>query len=127
MTDGTDAKGNLPLEETVELTESESVVPRGSATTHWLVRQQAVWVAVAKHPRALVGKVEPRPGVVWMRRIILRVARGTELLCVHAAPRETARSPLGFLQFGLNPKRRVIRTQYRVGAGGRLEGRRADR
>lgn len=113
--------GQAYPEETVELTEGEHVVSRGSARTHWLVRVQNGWVPAAALPSAQVESLEPLPGVVWTRRIRLNLARGTELLCVQSAPQQLNRSPLGFLEAGPSPKRQVHRTGYRVGRGGGLE------
>lgn len=106
--------------EKVELMEGEHVVPRGSARTHWLVRIRDGWVPAASVPGAHLESLDPEPGTVWTRRVLLQLPRGTLLLRVSSTPQLLDRSPLGFLQAGTRAPRRVTRTLHRVGRNGEL-------
>jgi hypothetical protein len=109
-----------PPRETVELTESEHVVPRGSARTKWFVRVRDGWTAAGAMPGARVEAVSPGPGMVWTRRIQLELARGTLLMQIVSAPQPVRRTPLEFLESSTTSRRRVLRTLHRVGRAGTL-------
>jgi hypothetical protein len=120
MTDSGASRLRTTPRETVELTESEHIVPRGSERVHWLVRVRNGWTAAAAIPGARVESNQPEPGVVWSRRIELELARGTLLQRVCSSPRSVERSPLAHLQSPFSTPRRVLRTLHRVGGRGVL-------
>lgn len=106
---------------TIEVFESEVVVPRGTRRTSWRVRFRDDWVAVSEHPTARVENVDSGPGTVWERRIELDVESGTLLERLTSSPAPRQDEPLAYLHRSrpraIWQKRRV---EYRVGARGEL-------
>ncbi|HEY3496932.1 MAG TPA: hypothetical protein VGK73_19670 [Polyangiaceae bacterium] len=110
-----------PLER-VELVEEEYVASRGSAEITWRVQKNDGWVRPAGVPGARSERLERGAGVVWRTRIELELPRGTRLLRVESRPDARPASTLAHLTGGgRGSRRRTLRVEYRVGAGGALE------
>ncbi|HEX4335742.1 MAG TPA: hypothetical protein VH062_07490 [Polyangiaceae bacterium] len=107
--------------ESVELVDSERVVPYGDARVTWLVRKGDGWVRATQWPGATTAARDAGPGTVWERAVTLALVAGTELVRVESRPRiEAPKDPLSYLdRRGARP-RTTRRTLYRVEVGGRV-------
>ncbi|HET9957510.1 MAG TPA: hypothetical protein VFQ61_23585 [Polyangiaceae bacterium] len=112
--------------EAVDVVEAEHIVARGTRRTAWFVRHNSGWLRAQQVEGAIVITLACGPGTVWLRRIELKLRRGTPLMCVVSQPRsqieKSAKSPLAYLEKGHSlPKPLVQRLEYRVARGGHLE------
>jgi hypothetical protein len=109
--------------ESIILSESETVVPRGHRKVVWFVDDDERWRPVATHPSADVEEEEPAAATVWARRVLLRLPLGTNLMRVDSRPAEhPPRDVLEYLQRETRlAERQVLRTYYSVGWGGTLK------
>jgi hypothetical protein len=105
----------------VELVDSERIVPHGEARITWLVRKGDGWVRATEWPGATTRARDAGPGTVWERAVTLELSTGTELTRVESRPRaEPPKDPLSYLD-RRNPRpRSTRRTLYRVEVGGRV-------
>jgi hypothetical protein len=108
--------------ETIELRETEQIVPHGAARTTWLVRQGSGWTRATEWPGASTEQRDAGPGTVWERVVVLVLPAGTELVRVESRPRPaTSRDPLSYLEKSSRaPSRATARALYRVEVGGRV-------
>jgi hypothetical protein len=107
--------------ESVELVDSERVVPFGHARITWLVRKGDGWIRATEWPGAVTEARDAGPGTVWERAVILELATGTELVRVESRPRaEAPKDPLSYLDRRTHRPRTTRRTRYRVEPGGRV-------
>ncbi len=108
--------------ETVELTESETVVERGRRTLLWRVEWRDGWRRVQDWPEADLEVLDPGPGTVWKRRIRIQVPRGTRLERVVSRPGDaTRRDPWDYLAREVRgTARHVTRTRFEVSVHGEL-------
>jgi hypothetical protein len=111
-----------PPREVVQVTETEEVVPYGTARTSWYVRTDGRWQKVAEFPGATLETLDRGAGTVWARRVLLELPAGTELLAVRTAPRRgERRDPFAYLrQEARGTARKAVKTRYRVERGGAL-------
>lgn len=107
----------------VELFESESVVPGGRRRIRWFVREAHGWVAVARHASARTELQAPAPGTVWESRVELTLAPGTLVARVERLPQPgRRRDPLAYLEReARDPAERRVEHRYRVGVRGQLQ------
>jgi hypothetical protein len=104
----------------VALIEEEQIVPRGSAGTTWWVRVNDAWAAAGSLPDAVITDLEAGPGTVWRRQVELSLPRGTRLLKVESAPLVQQRTPLEYLARKPTSARKVRKSEFWLGPGGRL-------
>lgn len=109
-------------EVTVELSEGEYIVPRGTREVTWLIRYNDAWVHVSEWPGAEVERCQARPGTVWENLIRLVVLPGSELRRVESRPAPQApRDALDYLKRApTSVPRRVLRQEFRVNGRGEL-------
>jgi hypothetical protein len=105
-----------------EVTESESVVSRGTRRITWLVYNGSVWVHLSTLASCVASDLPGEPGVVWARLLRFEAAPGTRLVRVQEDPAHRQRlSPLGYLTREVRSGRRdTHRTHYRVSRNGTL-------
>ena len=110
-----------PLE-SIELTDGEFVVNRGTRVISWWVKKADGWLNARGWPDAEIEQLESGPGTVWECRIRLALARGTLLMRVESRPTRAARKdPLEYLARETRRARREVkRTYFRVGRCGEL-------
>lgn len=114
-------EGERERKVTVEVTEGEYIVPRGTSELTWLIRLNDDWVHVSKWPGAEVERCQVRSGTVWENRTRLPVEAGARLKRVESRPAPyVARDALDYLKRDRAPQRRVLRQEFRVGARGDL-------
>lgn len=106
----------------IHVESSESVVPGGVRRVTWLAWREGDWSLASELPEARVEQADRGPGMVWLRRIALRLPVGARLARVESAPRRAApRDPLAYL---LGPRaetgREARRSYFEVGPGGKL-------
>ncbi len=106
----------------IELTEGEYIAARGKRTLTWLIRINDAWAHVSEWPGAEIQRCDARSGTVWENLTSLSVPPGTRLTRVESRPDAyAARDALDYLrQAPTQPRRRVIRQQFRVGHRGAL-------
>jgi len=102
---------------TIEVVDGEYVAVRGARERVWFVRVNQGWVAAIEQATEII-QVDPGPGTVWERRLVLELPRDSVLLEVESAPRPVVRTPLEYLTKGPQTARRVRRREFRVGARG---------
>ncbi len=107
--------------ESVELVDSERIVPHGEARVTWHVRKGEGWVRATAWPGAVAVARNAGPGTVWERAVTVELVAGTELLRVESRPRlEAPKDPLSYFD-RRNPRPRATRrARYRVEVGGRV-------
>lgn len=107
----------------VELESFEAVVPGGVRRVTWLVLQDEKWTLVSDSPDARIEQREGGAGMIWLRRVVLRLPLGARLKRVESLPRrETPRDPLAYLLSPTKGGDRETRRSYFVLArGGKLE------
>ena len=106
---------------TIELTDEERVVARGTGEIHWFVRVNDGWVAAAKVPGALSAMGESRgSGVIWRRHTRLELEPGTQVLKIESVPLVLERTPLQHLTKSRSSPRRTRRLVYSVSDRGEL-------
>ena len=110
-----------PLE-SIELTDGEFVVKRGTRAISGWVRKSDGWINARESPGAKVEQLDAGPGTVWQCRLDLELPRGTLLMRVESRPVPAARKdPLEYLERETRRARRtVIRTYFKVGRRGEL-------
>ena len=102
-----------PPTETVEVTDEERIVERGTSQVNWFVRLNDAWVHVSAWPGARSERLAAGSGTVWQSRTEIDVARGARLMRVESFPRDYAReSPLEYLTRGAPSKARKVRRHY---------------
>jgi hypothetical protein len=114
----------MTTEHRIELLNLESIATGGVRRVTWHVAQDDErWLAAASYPGASVDFAESTPGVVWRRRVQLRLPTGTRLMRVESRPQRSVQSdPLAYLWKA--PKagsEQVLRSYFRVGRTGQLE------
>lgn len=106
---------------TIEVFESEIVVPRGTRRTHWQILVRDAWIAVSDHPTARIQQLDSGPGTVWERRIELDVDSGTRLERLTSSPAPQNADPLAYLERDRpRAKWQKQRHEYHVGPKGQL-------
>jgi hypothetical protein len=109
-------------EHEIQLETFEAVTEGGTRRVSWHVAQGEDWLSAASYPGAKVDLADRTPGVVWQRRVLLCLPAGTRLMRVESTPeRELQQDPLAYLwRPGQSARRRILRTYFNVGQGGRL-------
>lgn len=108
---------------TIEVEAFEAIVPGGVRRVTWLVESEGEWRLASEWPGASVEARDAAPGTVWVRRVTLALPSGARLARVESAPeRKAPRDPLAYL-FAPEQRhpRQTRRSQFVVGAGGKLE------
>ena len=111
-----------PREVTVELSEGEYIVPRGTHQVTWLIRLNDDWVHVAEWPGAEVERCQARSGTVWENLTRLVMPPGSELRRVESRPAPAdRRDAFEYLKRApTSVARRVLRQEFRVNGRGEL-------
>lgn len=104
----------------VQLVDEEQIVAHGSAGTTWWVRVNDSWASAATLPGAVVTALDTGPGTVWRRLVELKLPRGTRVLKVESGPLVQHRTPLEYLARRPTTSRKVRKSEFSVGPGGRL-------
>lgn len=106
---------------TIEVFESEIVIPRGTRRVRWQILVNDDWIGVSEHPTARIQHVDSGPGTVWERRIELDVESGTLLERLTSSPATQKADPLAYLERDRpRAKWQKQRSEYRVGPKGEL-------
>ena len=71
----------------IELLESEKVVPYGVTRQTWFVHLEGRWTSAHRVPGATVSLLPNGRGSVWERRVELKLETGTRLELVSETPR----------------------------------------
>lgn len=110
-------------EHEIELENLEAIANGSVRRVIWHIAQDRRWLAAASYPGARVSFADSRPGVVWLRRVLLSLQPGTRLMRVESrSERSVQQDPLAYLW--KTPKagtERVLRSYFCVGRAGRLE------
>ncbi len=105
----------------VDLLESEQVVPYGVAKRTWFVNVEGRFTPAHKVLGAQIERRQSERGVVWSRTITLQLAAGTRLELVQESPRPRGRADT-FSILTLDQKSATVRrrTVHEVTVGGRI-------
>lgn len=106
----------------IELDTFEIVVRGGVRRVTWRVADGDDWLSAPDFPGAAVENRDRAPGMVWLRRVIIRLPVGARLMRVESAPeRALAKDPLAYL-WGAPRSRewRVKRSYFIVSDHGQL-------
>jgi hypothetical protein len=114
--------------ESIELSDGEIVVTRGTRAITWWVKKGEGWVNARGWPGAKVEQLDAGPGTVWQCRLDLELPLGTLLMRVESHPAPAGRKePLDYLEREIRrARRRVIRTYFKVGRRGKLLAQRSE-
>lgn len=114
-------KSNAPRVHTIELLESERVVPHGVAKQTWLVHVNGRFIPAHLVSGAEVSRRQAEPGFVWSRSIALKLPVGTRLELVHEAPRPRRTTDV-YRVFTLDQKSQTLlrRTLHEITPAGRV-------
>ena len=118
----TAARSNETMDYEIELEMFEAVTGGGTRRVSWHVAQGSRWLAAANYPGARVDLGDRRPGVVWLRRVVLCLPSGTRLMREESQPGGAVqRDPLAYLwKSGRSAQQKVQRSYFSVGPQGRL-------
>jgi hypothetical protein len=97
----------------IEVVEVERVVPRGTSTTRWYVRQGDGWLKVGSYAGAVTTSQDAGAGTIWERVIKLRVAVGTAFRRADDAPAAPERmDPFAYLKKEAYAAKHATTTRY---------------
>jgi hypothetical protein len=107
----------------IELDISESITRGGVRRVTWHVASDDSWLSVTAVPGAEIRDAQSTAGVVWRRHVLVELPPGTRLMRVESEPeRAPPKDPMAYLwQERGGVRRKVKRSYFRVGTGGRLE------
>ncbi len=112
---------NPPRVHTIELLESERVVPHGVAKQTWLVHVNGRFTPAHLVAGARVCQLQPEPGCVWARSIALELPSGTRLELVRETPRPQERKDvLHILTVDQRSHTQQRRTPHEITREGRI-------
>jgi len=112
----------VPGSVAVEVTQSETVVERGTRAVVWFVKSSDAWLNAGEYPGARVERRDPGPGTIWESSVELDLPPGTRLMRVETRPaKDSADDALDYLlKETRRARRRTERSYFRVGRSGAL-------
>jgi len=105
----------------IVLVESEQVVPRGVSRQTWSVHHGGRWVAAGRVPGAVVSMLSSSSGIIWKRRVELRLVSGTRLALTQESPKpRKSRDVFDILTLDQSSSRMTRKIEHTVALDGQL-------